>query len=348
MGRTTWYFVGFLIVCGCASTADSDVRTTAPAKAEATSFLSRPGGTHVRVLCYNINWDAIYAKDDPQNHKWRRHYKRAEFDRVVKAVDADIICVQEVNPERDGKRLAAILDEVVPVDDGAKWHTHIGNDNIIASRFPISQTATDTKPASGKGHAAGLIDLPDEHHDGDIYLINAHFKAAGGAQNIARRQQHADAIVNWLRDARQPGEYVDLPPRTSIIVLGDLNVYETDPHLHLTTLITGDIKDEDKFNSDSPPDWDGTEMTDLLPVHNGRDKENWTWRDDTQDFNPGALDRVIYSDSTMVVIKSFVLNTATMTEKELAESGLQKGDVALNLDTGLYDHLPIVFDFRLK
>lgn len=162
------------------------------------------------------------------------------------------------------------------------------------------------------------------------------------------RQVHADEIVRWIRDIRTPGGEIDLPPNTPIVVLGDFNVYDTDPAYHLTTLLTGDIVNEDDYGPDIAPDWDGTSLADALPRHNARGDDVYTWRDDTQEFNPGALDRILYTDSAIAVSHAFVLNTTDMTEAELAGSGLKAGDVMLDAGTGRYDHLPLVVDMELR
>lgn len=331
---------------GCRPESDSKRIEQAVAPTDTPSgFWSRPPGTHIRVLVYNVHWDAIFDPNDAQNHSWKKYNKRAEFDRVLRATDPDIVCLQEINEVRDPQQLADILDEVRPISGGAKWKAHMGSDNVIVSKFPLTETSIDTIPATRRRHAAALIDLPDDRFRKDAYIINAHYKASGGDRNIRRRQRHSDAIIKWLRDARTPGDQIDLPQGTPMFVLGDLNVYETDPHYHLTTLITGDIVNENVFGPDSKPDWDGTPMTDLLPVHNGAGTVNWTWRDDTQEFNPGDLDHVVYTDSCVKIVKSFVLNTTTMSAEELEESGLQPADVVLDMSSGEFDHLPIVFDF---
>ena len=72
--------------------------------------------------------------------------------------------------------------------------------------------------------------------------------------------------------------------------------------------------------------------------------DTYTWRDDTQSFPPGALDRVLYTDIMMAVEHSFVLNTAIMSPEELRASGLEPGDVALDVSAGRFDHLPVVVD----
>ena len=88
-------------------------------------------------------------------------------------------------------------------------------------------------------------------------------------------------------------------------------------------------------------------MIDLLPVHNAAGSSTWTWRDDTQRFDPYPLDRIIFAGSELVAVHAFVLNTAIMTEIDLEERGLTAGDVALNLADGDFDHLPLVVDFSL-
>jgi endonuclease/exonuclease/phosphatase family metal-dependent hydrolase len=208
--------------------------------------------------------------------------------------------------------------------------------------------AEDTVPATDRGHAMALIDLPDDHYGCDLYVINAHFKSAGGLDNIKRRLRHADAIVHWIGDLKSPGGRIDLPTDTPVIVLGDLNVYDTDPHFHLTTLLTGDIVDEQVFGPDLRPDWDDSDLTTVLPLHNGVGPDNYTWRDDSGDFTPGPLDHVIYTDSVMSVANAFILNTTLLSPAELKATGLQPNDVVLEPEQGRYDHLPLVVDFRLK
>ena len=73
--------------------------------------------------------------------------------------------------------------------------------------------------------------------------------------------------------------------------------------------------------------------------------ENYTWRNDNDPFNPGALDRIIYSDSVLSVENAFVLNTMLLSDEALASLGLRVDDVVLDAQSGYYDHLPIVVDF---
>ncbi len=312
--------------------------------ADLPDFMQRPSPQHIRILCYNVNWDAIFENGDPDNHPWRAYDMSDEFVRIVTAVDPDIVCLQEINSDRDPQDVADILDAVLPLEGGNTWRAHSGSDNVIAARYDLSMLATDTIPTTNRGQAMALVDLPDTNYTYDLYLMNAHFKAGGGSSNISRRQQHADAIVHWIGDLKTAGGYVDLPSNTPIIVLGDLNVYDTDPAYQLTTLLTGDIVDEGTYGPDLAPDWDDTNNTDALPLHNGLGPDFYTWRNDSSQYNPGALDRVIFTDSTITVDNSFVLNTVAMSPADLAASGLQTYDVVLDTGSGYYDHLPLVVD----
>ncbi len=311
-------------------------------------FIERQAPTDVRLLDFNVNWDSIFPDNDPQNHPFREYNKRAEFIRIVTAMAPDIVCLQEINDARNPQQIASLLDQIVPIGGGQVWKAHKGSDNVIASKYPLSLLRTDTVPTTNRGQAMALIDLPDDVYATDLYLMNAHFKASGGNSNIQRRQQHADAIVNWIRDIRAPGGLITLAAGTPVMVLGDLNAYDTDPAYHVTTLVTGDIVDESTYGADLPPDWDNTSMTDALPIHNGAGSATYTWRDDTGGFNPGALDRVIYSDSAMSIGNRFVLDTTTMTALQLSVAGLQADDVALDAGVGLFDHYPIVVDLRFE
>jgi endonuclease/exonuclease/phosphatase family metal-dependent hydrolase len=320
-------------------------------KPPADGFLQKRSPQHIRLMSFNVGWDSIFPDDDPLNDPWRSDSTGEAFIRILQAVQPDVLCLQEINPARDPRQVSRILDAALPLDGGRAWQAHSGVDNVIAARFSLSmQDARFSyrSGAGGLGHAMALVDLPDEIFTSDLYLVCAHFKSQGGAANIRLRQAHADALIAWLRDARTPGGEVDLPAATPFILLGDFNVYDTDPAHHLTTLLEGDIVNEARYGADFAPDWDGTPLADALPSHNAAGEVFYTWRDDTQEFNPGVLDRILYADSVLAVEHAFVLNTMMMAPDELEAASLQAADVALDPAAGRYDHLPLVVDLSLK
>jgi len=317
-------------------------------------FLQKPTRQHIRVIrvmSFNVGWDSIFADDDPQNDEWRRDSKPAEFVRLVKAIDPDIICLQEIKPVRDPQQVGNILDAALPLGNGKTWQTHSGQDNVMAARFDLLMRADELihrGHITNLGHAMALVDLPDADYGDDLYLICAHLQGQGGQANVEARQRHADAIIQWIRDIKTPGDEIDLPAYTPVIVLGDFNVYDTDPAYHLTTLLSGDIVNEDEYGPDIMPDWDNTDLADAMPRHNAVGEDFYTWRDDTQDFNSGVLDRILYTDSVITLDNAFVLNTTIMAEAELDAAGLEAGDVMLDPRTGRYDHLPLVADIVFR
>ena len=327
----------------------ADIQPTKPALS--VGFLEKSSSPQIRLMSFNVGWDSIFADDDPLNDRWRQDSSSPKFERIVRAIDPDVICLQEISPLRDPQQVGDILDGLLPLENDQKWQTQLGMDNVIVSRFNLEEEAA-RRVQSGSitnfGHAMALVDLPDEVYKEDLYLICTHFKSQGGQANIQARQAHADAIIADIGDAKTPGGEIDLPFGTPIVVLGDLNVYDTDPAHHLVTLLNGDIENEDKYGPDIKPDWDESDLADVLPHHNGTGEDTYTWRDDTQEFNPGELDRILYTDSVIQVENSFVLDTEIMTGEELAAVGLQAGDVLMDPKTGRYDHLPLAVDISFR
>ena len=207
-------------------------------------------------------------------------------------------------------------------------------------------TRIDTIPASStRGVTIALADLPDPVYSADVYLLGVHLKCCGnpGGSEDDSRQDSADAIANWLGDARgvarPSGNNVTLAPDTPMISLGDFNlVGGPQPE---TTLITGDIQDEGTYGPDVKGDWDNSNLTDLTPT-DPFTGDTFTWQGN-QNFPPGRLDRFFYTDSVVTVANSFILNTDTMTPAALAAAGLQAGDT---LTQNSSDHLPIAMDLR--
>jgi endonuclease/exonuclease/phosphatase family metal-dependent hydrolase len=303
---------------------------------EGPLFLDRHLPGDLRLLNFNVNNDSIFPSVNA--------VQAAKFERIVNALNPDVVCLQEVSvPASDVEDL---MDAIAPLGGGASWQAHRALDrgDVLVSKYALSMQATGTVPSGWRGPAMALVDLPDAEFDNDLYVIGTHFKCCGDDTEDGLRQQQADAITNWIRDARTPGGAINLPAGTGFVVAGDLNlVHAFQP---AATLLGGNIIDEGTYGSDSPPDWDGTMNTDAHPFHNGRELYDYTWRNDWSSFAPGRLDFVTYSDSALQAANVFILNTSLMSTAELTASGLQRWDVTLDLAGEHYDHLPLVVDFR--
>lgn len=297
------------------------------------TFIDRLLPTDLRVMSYNVEFDSIFPTTDP--------VQAPKIARIIQAIQPDVINLQEIY-DHSAAQVSTLMNSILPLPGGASWFAYEGGGNVVVSKYPLSLTRNATVPnPPSTNYSIALVNLPDQLFATDLYLMNSHFKCCGGYDG--QRQLQADALVNWMRDARTAGGSVNLPSGTPMAVLGDLNIVEGPQPLN--TIITGNIINEPTYGVDSPPDWDGTSLADLHPLQNVIGPDDYTWRSDGSGFNPGRLDYVLYTDSVAKATKSFILNTVTMTAAQLAASGLQQYDVP-NTPTD-YDHLPLVVDFRL-
>ena len=293
----------------------------------ATVSLDKDNPAFVRVMTWNMLWGGLIDRPGP-------------FNRILAALEPDVILFQEA-ADLTWWEIRNRLDDILPLGGGAQWQVYWANNNAVASPWSSSMWLGETIPSSNRGMAMALIDLPDAEHGTDLYVVNAHFKCCGGmgGSEDDQRQKQSDALVNWFRDLREPGGYVNLPADTPFLVAGDFNMVGGPQPL--LTLLDGNIIDESTFGSDSPPDWDGSHMADLVPPHSAAPAAH-TWRSPTGWHGPGRLDFVLYTDSVMYAAKRFVLDTAEMSAGDLAAYGLLAQDSA-----DASDHLPIIVDFNL-
>ena len=300
------------------------------------TFIDRAAPTDLRFVTYNIYQDSIFADTNST--------QAAKFSRVVRALQPDVLNLQEIY-NHSASQTASLMNAILPLDNGATWYAFQSFDNVLVSKYPLMMTAADTIPEpNSTSYAMALVNLPDAQFATDFYFMDAHFKCCGntGSTEDAQRQRQADALANWMRDARSPGGHVNLPAGTPMVVAGDLNLVGSPQPLD--TLLTGNIINEGTYGMDSPPDWDGTDLADAHPLQNASGPDDYTWRNDPSGYSRSRLDYVLYTDSVVDITNYFVLNTVSMTSTERTATGVQTNDVTLTSSN--YDHLPVVVDFR--
>lgn len=302
----------------------------------------------VRVMSWNVKQNSILPPDG---------VRQESFARIVRAIDPDVIALQEVMwPDLDAE-LARLMNRYIPLEHGKSWHVHTVSDNALISRYPIRWQGGELAvsyplsqlglPRFHYGFASAVVDLPEGFGDTDLLAVALHNKSGAAEQDVRLRQIHSDAIVRWLRDLRNSAQKNTIVEGTPVVILGDMNVVPDASMQPFKTLLSGNIIDEETFGPDFRIDWDGTDMADARPSHNALDREYYTWRNDNMQFEPSALDRIIFTDSVMSVRRRFVLNTMTMSADDLATLGLQQSDVLYGGDPHYYDHLPLVADFAI-
>ena len=277
----------------------------------------------IRLASYNVQDDGLFAggsRADAQN-------------RLFDAIDPDVWVITEVW-SHTAAQVAAQVESYLPSGPGESWHAvKLDSGNAIVSRFPVLGSWL---VLPGSRITAVLLD-PRPALDSDLLVVANHWSCctADGA-----RQDQADALVSFLRDARTPGGALDLAADTPILVCGDFNLVGW--RQQLETLITGDIVDNGTFGPDSPPDWDGSSI-DVSDLRHPDARLAATWWDDGSSFYPGRLDWIFYTGSALSIGTHLVAETRSMTPENLTANGLLATDTR-----AASDHAPVFADFRAR
>ena len=282
----------------------------------------------LRLMNYNIRNDFendIGGLDDPE--------RIPGLSRIFTAIAPDIITINECWNTTLSTALS-FLNTNLPTGDVKGWYAEkLDGANITASRYPIIQSWL-VHP--DRRITACLIDLPGNYKQ-DILVISAHFACC---DNDITRQMEADAFVSFMLDAKTVGGDIDLPENTPFVLMGDLNLVGLSQQL--STLITGEIQDTSTFGAGAKPDWDNSDLEDLISRQTDK-RMAYTWRSDGGSYPPGRLDFMIFSNSVMEIEKAFTLQTEVMSSERLQQYGLAETDTKISSD-----HFPKVGDFNLE
>ena len=275
---------------------------------------------NLRIMTYNVWSDGLISNNRVDEHR-----------RLLLSANADIITYQECGN-------TTYNDVLGFLNTNPTYYPYIYPDlnsgNLTISKYPSLQSWQVANKID-----AELIDLPDSIYSTDILIINAHPPCCGNNQG---RQEHFDALIQFIHDARTVGGVIDLPINTPISFSGDMNLVGYSEQYY--TIINGTISDTITFGSGGFPDWDNTSLDDVVPYFNEKDIA-YTWDKSNPtagDFPPGRLDFVFFTNSVMSVDKSFIISTEHMSNSLLAQNNLLWNDTKI-----ASDHFPIVVDFVL-
>ena len=116
-----------------------------------------------------------------------------------------------------------------------------------------------TDPPVLEANLAVLLDTEEEFGK-KMLMVNAHPPAGGDDDG---KQAEIDAIMAFIRDAREPGGELTLNENTPVVIAGDMNLVGRIGQL--TTFLTGDISNNELQGEDFAPDWDGSALTSITP-----------------------------------------------------------------------------------
>ncbi len=267
----------------------------------------------LRVLSYNVRRDDIF---DSQ--------RSTAYTRVLNAVDADVMCFQEIYDFSASQLLTRL--RTLDVIQGSEWvAVKDGPDLITVSRYPIEYHQEIA------GNSFVQIDVSGEQ----LNIFNCHLPCC---DNDAGRTTEVDEMLEFLRrslDNEGPASINDGSP---YMFLGDMNFVGSATQLN--SLITGNIISNFIYGKDVSIDYGDGEMQAAI-AYNTSDPGLFTWYNPEGSFPPGRLDFIIFTDSVLDNVNAFSLDTRKMLDSELQENGLNRFDTSI-----ASDHLPVVCDFR--
>ena len=293
---------------GSAATYIFDVGGTPPIEKRS---IPRKQIDELRMITHNV------LNDRPFSNQWQDQFFRQWI-----SVRPDILHLQEIYSHTTQE-----TQELIETCLGGTWFSAGHNDCKTISRYPI------TGSWSIDGNLAVLIDTTASIGT-PMLCINAHFPCCS---NDEGRQEEADAVMAFIREAYQPGGALNLGDDVPVLIAGDLNLVGLSRQLE--TLITGDIADNGWFGSDFMPDPDGSHLHNIVSRLTEQ-RMGYTWRSDNSWFWPGHLDYMIFSDSNLQRSHDFLLDTREMSLDELEGNDLQAQDSSSS------DHLLFCVDFR--
>jgi len=270
----------------------------------------------LRIVSYNVKRDMLFDGS-----------ASAAYSRILKAIDSDIICFQEIY-DFNAQQLLARLENLGVINAGETWYAcKDGPDLITVSRYPIlhheevdgnSFVQLDTGPAV-------------------LSLFNCHLPCC---DNDEGRVSEIDAMLAFLRNALEGNGFPTIPSESPYLFLGDMNLVGSAGQLN--SMINGNITSNFIYGDDVSLNYSNGLMNDLKAPSTALPGV-FTWYNPDGSFPAGKLDYIIYTDRVMDATNAFVLDTRLMPADELLDNGFDTDDTSI-----ASDHLPVVADFRFN
>lgn len=268
--------------------------------------LPRKADGALRVLSYNVQ------KSAPLKNP-------VVFARVIRAIDPDVILLQEWG-EGDEKAMQDWFFAHVRQDREWSVFKPKGAEVAVVSRFPVRDGGLGIVTVDVPGRdkpwnvraVAAIVDAPD----GEIGFATTHLKCCGamGTSEDELRIAETAALQKSLETLWASG-----PARR--VVGGDINLVGTSvPRDNLFARL------------------DAGQNLMAAPAFALGDRAMSTWADPATHFAPGRLDWLGYSSSSLRATGAFVLDTSRLGERSLARLGMD------STDTDASDHKPVVVD----
>lgn len=270
----------------------------------------------IRVVSYNV------LRSSPES-------KPEVYTRIFEALKPDIVLVQEWEND-DSVELEEWFNERVPVPSG--WQAVVLPGTVangagvgVVSRYPV--TLATSQLVLGADASAGIRDKTSvrfvaaevDTPMGAFLAGSTHLKSRGSKDSTEdkRRMIEAQRINAAVREALKS------MPDAVVVIAGDMNLVGSRPPLDVLR---------------AGLDADGSELAVASAGVLG-DRTMTTWSEAGNEFGPGRLDYIVYSDSRARQQAAFVLDTARLADEPLQLANLKRTDTAT-----ASDHMPVVVD----
>lgn len=296
--------------------------------------IARNEAADFRILCWNVSRNKMF--ETPK-----------AFGRILVALRPDVIILDEVSDKGSLEKVRAIISEAFLSND---WNVYFGpggsdQRTVVATRQPLAGAAAFspvTWPEGALEELAAMRTGPDALDKtrtslggsvpagGALVTMGARsllvagvdLHCCGGQQTIEDRRRMVEArAVNAAAASTAASSSVD-----AVIIAGDFNLVG-DPAV-LAIAAEGLDKGQ-PLSRARALQLDG--MTDA------------TWANPDEPFVPGRLDHILYSASSLELLRAFVFDSSDLSGRWLAYNGLSAED-----SRGASDHMPVVADFRWK
>jgi endonuclease/exonuclease/phosphatase family metal-dependent hydrolase len=274
-----------------------------------TDPLARAPGTALRVVTWNVSGFPPPRLD--------------LFVRILRALDADVVMLNETRDRMSTTELESWLATVTP--DHRPWHVLPRTGSAVAVKGDVAEAfgSLSYRTADVESvHTAGAGVTLDGHH---LLVVPLQLVCCDGSPdgvNEARRMIEARLIRSAVM-----GALPNLRP-DAILVGGDLNLVATRGPLDT---LRGAVADN------------------VLPLSiarasqfNGRSVDTWRSLSASGPYPPAQMDWLLFSGSDLEQLKGFAFDAKDLSPFWLAAHGLQATDSRAS------DHLPVVADFRWR
>lgn len=297
--------------------------------------IARSEGTDLRILCWNVSRNDIF--DKPRT-----------FGKILLALRPDVIVLDEVSDKGSLEQVRAIITDAFL---GEAWNVYLGpgggdQRTVIATRAPLEGAPAFSPVAWPEGAAEQLAAM-----------------RGGGDEALAKARA-------WIGESIPAGGAVVTIGTKSVLVAGvDLHCcggHETVEDLRRKIEVTGINAAAAKTTAEKKVDakiisgdFNLVGDPDVLDIaaaglDGGKDLvraralqldglTDATWANPQEPFVPGRLDHILYSSSSLQLLRAFVFDSSDLSGRWLAYNGLDAED-----SSSASDHMPVVADFKWR